>query len=206
MDLASHRTHVPSSQPLPPPTQGSSGRVSPRLINSHRGSISSNRGDRDSPALSTGSNKRPLSPMSEDNASGDIKRPKVDGPKLSPTSKQTPTPSTRPSPVPFRTQLPSSSPEVRQLDTSHYRQTSPPPSLPSVLPPHPRPIGNGMALPPIATISPTSSASPGRDEDRMAVDRARSTTPPLSRAKISEVMNRPNESPTLTPTDREHTH
>lgn len=204
MDLASYRTHVPSSQPLPPSAQGSSGRASPRQMNSHRGSISSNRGDRDSPALSTGSNKRPLSPMSEDNGSGDIKRPKVDGPKLSPTSKQTPTPSTRPSPIPFRTQPPSSSPEVRQLEASHYRQASPPPPLPAVLPPHPRPIGNGMALPPIATISPTSSASPGRDEDRMAVDRPRSATPPPSRAKISEVMNRPNESPT--PTDRDHVH
>jgi glucose repression mediator protein len=206
MDLASYRTHVPSSQPLPPPpVQGSSsGRASPRPMNSHRGSISSNRGDRDSPALSTGSNqKRPLSPMSEDNGSGDIKRLKVDGPKLSPTSKQTPTPSTRPSPIPFRTQ-PTSPPEVRQLDTSHYRQASPPP-LPAVLPPHPRPTGNGMALPPIATISPTSSASPGRDEDRMVVDRPRSVTPP-SRTKISEVMNRPNKSPTPTPTDREHIH
>ncbi|KAF9652054.1 TPR-like protein [Thelephora ganbajun] len=190
MDLASYRTHVPSSQPLPPPpVQGPSGRASPRPMNSHRGSISSNRGDRDSPALSTGSNqKRPLSPTSEDNGSGDLKRPKVDGPKLSPT----------PSPIPFRTQPTSSSPEVRQ-------QASPPP-LPAVLPPHPRPIGNGMALPPIATISPTSSVSPGRDEDRMAVDRPRSTTPPPSRAKISEVMNRPNKSPTPTPMDREHAH
>lgn len=207
MDLASYRTHVPSSQPLPPPpVQGSSGRGSPRPMNSHRGSISSNRGDRDSPALSTGSNqKRPLSPTSEDNGSGDVKRPKVDGPKLSPTSKQTPTPSTRPSPIPFRTQPTSSSPEVRQLDASHYRQTSPPP-LPAVLPPHPRPIGSGMALPPIATMSPTSSGSPGRDEDRMVVDRPRSTSPLPSRAKISEVMNRPNESPTSTSMDREHAH
>ena len=207
MNLASHRTHVPTSQPLPPPpVQGSSGRASPRQMNPHRGSISSNRGDRDSPALSTGSNqKRPLSPTSEDNGSGDMKRAKVDGPKLSPTSKQTPTPSTRPSPIPFRTQPTSSSPEVRQLDANHYRQASPPP-LPAVLPPHPRPIGSGMALPPIATISPTSSGSPGRDEDRMAVDRPCSTTPPPSRAKISEVMNRPNKSPTPTPMDREHAH
>ena len=205
MDLASYRTHVPTSQPLPPPIQGSSGRASPRPMNSHRGSISSNRGDRDSPALSTGSNqKRPLSPTSADNG-GEMKRPKVDGPKLSPSSKQTPTPSTRPSPIPFRTQPTPSSPEVRpSLDGGHYRQTSP--SLPAVLPPHPRPIGSGMALPPIATISPTSSGSPGRDEDRMAVDRPHSMTPPPSRAKISEVMNRPNESPTPTPMDREHAH
>jgi len=204
MNLASHRTRVPSPQPHPPPSvQGSSGRASPRPMKPHRGSISSNRGDRDSPALSTGSNqKRPLSPASEDNGSGDMKRAKVDGPKLSPTSKQTPTPSTRPSPIPFRTQPTSSSPEVRQLDGSHYRQASPPP-LPSVLPLHPRPIGSGMALPLIATISPTSSGSPGRDEDRMVVDRPRSTTPPPSRAKISEVMNRPNKSPTPTPMDRE---
>ena len=206
MDLASYRTHVPASQPLPlPPVQGSSGRASPRPMNSHRGSISSNRGDRDSPALSTGSSqKRPLSPTSEDNGGGEMKRPKVDGPKLSPTSKQTPIPSTRPSPVPFRTQAALSSPEVRQLDAGHYRQASP--SLPAVLPPHPRPVGSGMALPPIATISPTSSGSPGRDEDRMAVDRPRSMTPPPSRTKISEVMNRPNKSPTPTPMDREHTH
>jgi len=203
MNLASHRTRVPSPQPLPPPPiQGSGGRASPRQMNPHRGSISSNRGDRDSPALSTGSQKRPLSPTSEDNGSGDMKRAKVDGPKLSPTSKQTPIPSTRPSPIPFRTQPTSSSPEVRQLDASHYRQASPPP-LPSVLPPHPRPIGSGMALPPIATISPTSSGSPSRDEDRMAVDRPRSTTPPPSRAKMPEVMNRSNKSPTPTPMDRE---
>ena len=206
MDLASYRTHVPASQPLPlPPVQGPSGRASPRPLNSHRGSISSNRGDRDSPALSTGSSqKRPLSPTSEDNGGGEMKRPKVDGQKLSPTSKQTPIPSTRPSPVPFRTQAALSSPVVRQLDAGHYRQASPP--LPAVLPPHPRPVGSGMALPPIATISPTSSGSPGRDEDRMAVDRPLSMTPPPSRAKISEVMNRPNKSPTPTPMDREHPH
>ena len=203
MDLASYRTHATSSQPLPPPAPGSSGRVSPHPMNSHRGSISSNRGDRDPPAFSTRSNrKRLLSPMSEDNASGDLKRAKVDGPKLSPASKQTPTPSTRPSPIPFRTQPKSSSPEVRQLEASHYRQASPSPLFVD-LPPHPRPIGNGMALPPIATISPTSSVSSGRDQDRMAVDRPRSTTPPPSRAKISEVIYRPNKSPTP---DREHVH
>ena len=161
-------------------------------------------GDPDPPAPPTGSNqKRPLSPTSEDNG-GEMKRPKVDGPKLSPTSKQTPTPSTRPSPIPFGTQPTPSSPEVRQLDAGRYRRISP--YLAPILPPHPRPIGSGMALPPIATISPTSSESPGRDEDGMAFDRPHSMTPPPSRAKISEVMNRPNKSPTPTPMDREHAH
>ena len=78
-DLASYRTHVPWYIP-------------------------SNKGDRDSPAISTGSSqKRPLSPTSKDSGGGEMKRPKVDSPKLSPTLKQTPIPSTRASPVPFRT-------------------------------------------------------------------------------------------------------
>ena len=90
MDLASDRSSTPKTPPpLPPPFQGSSGRLSPRPMNHPYGPTPSGGFNRDSPELSTGLNqKRPLSPTSEDNG-GEMKRPKVDGPKLSPTSKQT---------------------------------------------------------------------------------------------------------------------
>ena len=88
--LASYRTHVPTSQPLPPPIQGFSRRISPRPINPQRGSKYSDGGRHGSPVLPTGSNqKRPLSPTSEGGGGGEMKRPKVDGPKFSLTSKQT---------------------------------------------------------------------------------------------------------------------
>ncbi|KAF9786677.1 hypothetical protein BJ322DRAFT_1019304 [Thelephora terrestris] len=166
MELASFRNRVPSSQPLLPlPAPSSSGWTSPGPMNFQRGSITSDRGDLDSPTLSP--NTRPLCSASEDNGSGDIERPNAEGPKLYPASEQTPASSTRPSPIPFRAQPPPASHEFRQLEADHCGQTSPPPV---VLPPQPWPFGNGMVLPPIASISPTSSVSSERDEDAMAVD------------------------------------
>ncbi|KAG2103712.1 uncharacterized protein F5147DRAFT_808682 [Suillus discolor] len=99
----------------------------------------------------------------------------------------------RPSPIPFHTQ-PSHPPELCHTE-SHY-QTSPP-QLAVVLPPHSRPIGPGhashispsvpIALPPIATLSPTSSI-PSPSDDHMILNSNHSSTPPLQ-GKLSEVMN-----------------
>jgi hypothetical protein len=167
---------------------------SPHPSVSHRGSVSSSR-SRPSPPGAPGSLKRPLSPTLEEM---DSKRSRVDVNKRSVSSpsggRHTPVPSSRPSPIPFRTQ-PSHSPESRQHTESHYPNS--PPQLPAVFPPHPRPIGPGhashaspsapIALPPIATLSPASSA-PSPSDERMIIDSRRSSTPP-SRGKLSEVMN-----------------
>ena len=81
MNLASYRTHVPTSQPPPPPVQGTSGRASPRSMNSHHSSKSSSRGGRVSPILTTGLiQKRLHSPELEDNGGGETKRPKFSSP------------------------------------------------------------------------------------------------------------------------------
>ncbi|KAJ8587914.1 TPR-like protein [Rhizopogon salebrosus TDB-379] len=167
---------------------------SPHPSVSHRGSVSSSR-SRPSPPGAPGSLKRPLSPTLEEM---DSKRSRVDVNKRSVSSpsggRHTPVPSSRPSPIPFRTQ-PSHSPESRQHTEAHYPNS--PPQLPAVFPPHPRPIGPGhashaspsapIALPPIATLSPASSA-PSPSDERMIIDSRRSSTPP-SRGKLSEVMN-----------------
>ncbi|KAF8872416.1 hypothetical protein CPB85DRAFT_1350123 [Mucidula mucida] len=111
---------------------------SPRPHPSHRDSVSSTR-SHVSPALS---NKRPLSPGFDEMS--DAKRTRVEIRAA---------PSSRPSPIPFR-----------QQPTSRSPQTSPPPLSAVALPPHPRPIGvggAGIALPPIATLS---SPEPDRDE------------------------------------------
>ncbi|KAG1889209.1 TPR-like protein [Suillus subluteus] len=169
-----------------------------------RGSVSSSR-SRPSPPESSGSLKRPLSPVPDEL---DTKRSRVEGGKRSASSpsgsRHTPIPSSRPSPIPFRTQ-PSHSPESRHTE-SHYPPS--PPQLPVVLPPHPRPIGPGhashvnpsapIALPPIATLSPASSV-PSPSDDRMILDSHRSSTPP-SRGKLSEVMNPAAGSPPMKPT------
>ncbi|KAJ4485474.1 TPR-like protein [Lentinula aciculospora] len=175
---------------------------------SHRDSISSNRSHM-SPPPQPMALKRALSPTPDD--SNDSKRSRMDGVKRRASSpsngKRTPVPSTRPSPIPFRTQPTSHSPDSARHETY---PASPP--LPAVLPPHPRPIGAGagagitnssnssasIALPPIATLSPTSSApSPGagnderereRDRDRMQVDSRPSLSPP--RSKLAETPSR----------------
>ncbi|KAJ7771950.1 TPR-like protein [Mycena maculata] len=136
-----------------------------RPMASHRDSVSSTR-SRASPPTSL---KRPLSPSDE---GSDNKRSRVDvlNRRESSVGRRTPIPSTRPSPIPFRTQPASHSPETRDPYPA-----SPP--LPAVFPPHPRPVGAAglssvhmiapIALPPIATLSPTSTAaSPGPSSDR----------------------------------------
>ncbi|KAF8887713.1 hypothetical protein BD779DRAFT_1800440 [Infundibulicybe gibba] len=176
---------------------------SPRPPPSHRNSVSSTK-SHTSPPIQSAALKRALSPGPEDVM--DSKRSRMDIMKRrsSPSGRRTPALSTRPSPIPFRTQPASHSPEARQpLDPY-----PPSPPLPAVLPPHPRPIGAGLAshgsssgsvpmtLPPIATLSPASTAaSPGASADRderMQVDGTRSSSPG-SRSKISDVMH-PNAS------------
>ena len=164
----------------------------------HRSSVSSKQASPPPAPL-----KRALSPGPEENEN---KRSRVDLMKrrTSPSGgRRTPIPSTRPSPIPFRTQPASHSPEARQPHDSY----PPSPPLPVVLPPHPRPIGVGahvssastaIALPPIATLSPQSTAaSPsnhGDRDDKMHVDGLRSSSPP-SRGKLSEVMHSSSRSP-----------
>lgn len=161
---------------------------------SHRGSISSTRSRNTPPDRgSSGSMKRPLSPGPEE---GDAKRSKMEAPKHRASSASPPS---RPSPVPFRGQPSSRSPENRQIEKAKHPSYPSSPQLPSVLPPHPRPIGAGLshpgnvALPPIATLSPTSSApSPARETERTTHSRSPSHSPPAqppSRNKLSDVMN-----------------
>jgi len=193
--------------PMHSPTLSNGSRhtvTSPRPGVSHRGSVSTS-GSRPSPPGGT-SLKRPLSPGVDEL---DNKRTRVDPMKRgppSPTGRHTPVPSSRPSPIPFRTQPASHSPESRQhAETGHAYTTSPPP-MPVSLPPHPRPIGAGhsshttssapIALPPIATLSPASTA-PSPTDDRMTIDR-RTASPP-SRGKLSDVMNPVAGSPSARP-------
>jgi len=150
--------------------------------------------------------KRALSPGPEEN---ETKRSRMEMMKRRTSvsgGRHTPASSTRPSPTPFRTQPASHSPEARQPHDPY----PPSPSLPSVLPPHPRPIGashaqphvssasTAIALPPIATLSPQSTAaSPsnhGDRDDKMHVDGLRSSSPP-SRGKLSEVIHPSSRSP-----------
>ncbi|EIM83322.1 TPR-like protein [Stereum hirsutum FP-91666 SS1] len=188
-----------------PAVSGAAKRVSPTPSmtsrHSHRGSISSTRSQHTPPSAGS---KRPLSPASDET---DNKRTRMEapssmrrGPSPPPSSSMSHS-STRPSPAPYRTGPSSRSPENRQLDKSKQSYPSSP-QLPAVLPPHPRPIGAGLAhsssvnLPPIATLSPASSAPSPADADRMQVDRegrrSHSRTPPTAssgRGKFSDVMN-----------------
>lgn len=192
------------SAPMHSPTLSNGSRhtaKSPRPGISHRGSVSTT-GSRPSPPGGT-SLKRPLSPGVDES---DMKRSRVDTMKRvppSPTGRHTPGPPSRPSP--FRTQ-PSHSPEARQHAEAGHPYPPSPPSISVSLPPHPRPIGSGhathastsatIALPPIATLSPASTA-PSPTDDRMTIDR-RSTSPP-SRSKMVDVMNPVAGSPTARP-------
>jgi glucose repression mediator protein len=210
--LASYRgTENPVSgaeAPSHSPTVSSHSRLSdpsPRPPPSHRNSSSSHHASPQPQPSQSAPLKRALSPGPED-VENNTKRTRVDTVKRrisSPSGgRRTPVPSTRPSPTPFRTQAVSHSPpEARD----HF---PPSPSLPAVLPPHPRPIGAGghaqvhvapsaptssIALPPIATLSPASTApSPPNHNDRddkMHVDSNRSSSPPPSRSKLSDVMH-----------------
>ncbi|KAK0456834.1 TPR-like protein [Armillaria borealis] len=181
------RARDSSSAPVPShsPAVSSSSRHSDPSSRSHpmhRDSVSSTRSHASPPLLSAPL-KRPLSPGVDELS--DAKRSRMDLHKrrgTSPPSRHAP--SSRPSPIPFRTQPTSRSPEA------HY---PPSPPLPAVLPPHPRPIGSGLsngsapiALPPIATLSPTSTApSPSGTErdrdDRMQVDNRSISPPPRSK-------------------------
>jgi len=185
---------APSHSPTMSSAHSRHSNPSPRPLH-HRSSVSSKQAS--PPPSQSAPLKRALSPGPEENES---KRSRVDMIKRrSPPSggRHTPTPSTRPSPIPFRTQPASHSPEARQ---PHDPYPSSPP-LPSVLPPHPRPVGVGahvsnastvIALPPIATLSPQSTAaSPsnhGDRDDKMHIDGLRSSSSP-SRGKLSEVMH-----------------
>lgn len=169
---------------------------SPRPPASHRNSVSSTR-SHTSPSTQSAPLKRPLSPAPEEM---EHKRSRIDALKRrvsSPNGHRTPNLSSRPSPIPFRTQPNTShSPEARQA-----HETYPPsPSLPVVLPPHPRPIGAGhgtsssaLPLPPITTLTPPSTVpSPGASgerEDRMQVDEARSVSPPSRSGKLADVVH-----------------
>jgi hypothetical protein len=203
MGLASYR-----APDMPAPSNGgtiqsptvSSGRgqpPSPRPSVSHRDSVSSSTSrSRHSPPSRANSLKRPLSTGPEDPVENKRSRIDVGG-------RRTPLPSTRPSPIPFRTQPASHSPEIRQASMNDPQPYPSSPPLPAVLPPHPRPIGAGHSshsnnnnnsnhinLPPIATLSPGSTApshpSPSAVDDRMVVDSARSGSP-HSRSRLPEI-------------------
>ncbi|GBE84819.1 hypothetical protein SCP_0607990 [Sparassis crispa] len=143
--------------------------------------------------------KRPLSPALTDEHAD--KRSRVGSISGRPTShsissnsngnsggRPTPTPSMRTSPIPFHQQPSSHSPETRQtLDRPSYPPSpSLPPSLPMMLPPHPRPIGAGlshappMTLPPLAHPPAPAVVSPQRDRDADGDERmhSRSASPP----------------------------
>lgn len=176
-----------------PASSGSSGndRVSPHA--SHSRHIQST--PRKSPPLGT---KRPLSPVPDDNAS-ESKRSRVGSmsQRISPHSQNsnsqsggrpTPTPPTRMSPIPFRQQPTSHSPDMRQ-PIDNTRSYPPSPSLPTMLPPHPRPIGaglshgggpGGVSLPPMSTRSPPSNshgASPPVEDEGKHSKRPTPATP-----------------------------
>jgi glucose repression mediator protein len=170
----------------------------------HRNSVSSTR-SRQSPTPQA--QKRPLSP-SQGEQDRDVKRHRLDPGRRrssSPGRRTPPAQSSRPSPIPFRTQ-----PASHPVSPEEPRQSAEPrpfdasPQLPQVLPPHPRPLGAGghaapMALPPIATLpqtlSPTSTTgSPNIADDREARRSPRAASPPpQSRApKLANMMNSPS--------------
>ncbi|KAI0935662.1 hypothetical protein AcV5_004018 [Taiwanofungus camphoratus] len=186
MDLASYRPSGSSDSRGFNATTGNGAPTPTRMVVTsphvipRRPSMSS----RPSPPSGT---KRPLSPGPEDNI--EVKRSRVGSitRRVSPpsTGRPTPTPSARQSPIPFRQQptshSASHSPEMRQpVDARSY---PPSPSLPTMLPPHPRPVGSlgshgsaGISLPPMAARSPTSAAAPGAVEDERM--HSRSASPP----------------------------
>jgi len=177
MNLASSRPEPRQSYggpegPMGPGMRGAP-QVSPHMMH-RRPSMSS----RASPPVGS---KRPLSPAPEDN--NEFKRSRVGSisHRVSPQSSGgRPTP-TRRSPVQFHQQPTTSrSPETRQpMDTASYPPSPSLSSLPIMLPPHPRPVGAGMAghgqLPPLSHSSPSNGpSSSAMDDERM---HSRSTSP-----------------------------
>ncbi|KAG2120154.1 hypothetical protein DEU56DRAFT_928636 [Suillus clintonianus] len=188
--------------------------------------FSSSSRSRPSPLEISGSLKRPLSPVADEM---DTKRSRVDGGKRSVSSpsggRRTPIPSSRPSPIPFRTQ-PLHSPESRHTE-SHYDQGGHGfPSVPNPRIPPSRVILSLTTLPASCGVSasspphwpciaywsicpyrtsshchtvPSASNVPSPSDDRMILDSHRSSTPP-SRGKPSQVMNPAAGSPPMKPT------
>ncbi|TEB14050.1 TPR-like protein [Coprinellus micaceus] len=182
---------------------------SPRPPPSHRNSVSSQLSHA-SPSTQAAQLKRPRSPVSDN--SDQSKRSRTDtsnGSTMERRKRTSPVQSTRPSPIPFRQQPASHSPESRNVPVQdmygeRHSAGSPPPLGAVVLPPHPRPVGAGhssvpgpgphpgrgerevsMALPPIATLSPPQSPRNVDRDDRMQVDdrRPRTTSPPMPIAR-----------------------
>ncbi|KAJ3489389.1 hypothetical protein NLI96_g2166 [Meripilus lineatus] len=135
---------------------------------------------RGSPSLSS---KRPLSPGPDDHPEHKRSRVGSINRRVSPPDvvRGTPTPSTRPSPIPFRQQPTSHSPETRQNVDNSY---PPSPALPTMLPPHPRPIGAGMSGMPIPSMNTRSP--PNMESDRI---NSRSASPPRGQGKREIVLH-----------------
>ncbi|TDL15850.1 hypothetical protein BD410DRAFT_902365 [Rickenella mellea] len=184
-------------------------RQSPHMSQAaHRRSISSASNSHSPPVSAGGSNstlKRPLSPGPSESAA-ENKRSKIEflnreQRRVSPPGRHSPLPPTRPSPIPFRT-------EVRMHDRSPPSSGSGSSGIPTSLPLPPPPSAVvAPILPPIATLSPATSTrggSPAGDDERMQMDSgdSRSNSPPPPSAsrssKISDVMN--PQSPTSTRT------
>jgi hypothetical protein len=193
---------------------------SPRPSASHRNSVSSSTSRSRHSSPSRNSLKRQLSMGPEE--MGENKRSRISNVmrKQSPTStgRRTPVPSTRPSPIPFRTQPTSHSPEILQAKNSQPYPTSP--LLPVVLPPHPRPIGAGLSshnnsmgpinLPPIATlpsIAPHSPPADGRPDDQMQIDSGHRSVSPPPRSNLIEVRSETSPKRTTpSPSSSRHSH
>lgn len=148
---------------------------------------------------SPSNNKRPLSPGPDDHI--EAKRTRIGSmsqQRVSPPSNGRPTPTpgsgSRLSPIPFRQQPTSHSPDMRQPPEGAgglYPSNSP--QLPTMLPPHPRPSGlaghgtsGPMNLPPMATRSPPSSSrhSPADREERDERMHSRSASPRSAKREI----------------------
>ncbi|CAL1697020.1 unnamed protein product [Somion occarium] len=211
MHLHSYQPSDPRGYPPPPPGANLNGSVhspstnrlpqgSPHIVSRYPAAVV-----RNSPPINA---KRPLSPGPDDHT--EMKRAKVGSVNRRnaspPGGRPTPTPSRRPSPIPFRQQPTSHSPESRQVDNSS-------PAIPTMLPPHPRPIGAGLAghapvgpgmpLPPLSTRSP-----PSMEDDHMGS--SRSASPPRGQGK-REIVLHPTGSPqgpkgTPSPSSSHHSH
>ncbi|KAJ3513041.1 hypothetical protein NLJ89_g3168 [Agrocybe chaxingu] len=176
MGLASYRAPENSQSSDPPSRSPGHGRhtiPSPRPQASHRNSISSNHA---SPPAQTAPLKRALSPGPDD--ADNNKRSRMDLMKRRISS---PSGGRRTPPEPT-----CSPPSPPSSDWCGHAQS------------HASGSSNAIALPPIATLSPSSSApSPANHnerDDKMHVDN-RSISPP-SRGKLSEVVHGSSRSPT----------